>query len=134
MKKPSIAVSKDPFHLADYLLETWPHFKARFERMTGNKLMLTCTYRSIEEQQRLYKQGRTTPGKIVTWVDGVKKQSNHNKFPARAFDVAVVKDGKITWDEKSYLPLGECANYYSLVWGGTWKVKDLPHVELPKDL
>lgn len=94
--------------------------------------MITCTTRTVAEQQKLYAQGRTTPGAIVTQIDGVRKKSNHNLSPARAIDVAVLIQGKITWNEASYAPLGELAKRYGLVWGGSWVgFKDMPHLELP---
>jgi peptidoglycan L-alanyl-D-glutamate endopeptidase CwlK len=95
--------------------------------------MLTCTQRSVEEQQRLYAKGRTQPGQKVTNVDGVTKKSNHNYTPARAVDVAVVINGKVSWDADEYAPLGELAKKYGLHWGGNWKsLKDYPHLELPE--
>lgn len=105
-----------------------------FRESTGNDLLLTCTHRSVEEQQKLYAQGRTTPGQIVTNVDGVTKLSNHNYTPARAVDVAVVVHGKVSWSPADYAPLGELAKRYGLVWGGSWhSFKDYPHLELPAD-
>lgn len=102
-----------------------------FREQTGHDLLLTCTHRTVEEQQKLYAQGRTEPGQIVTQLDGVHKMSNHNLSPARAVDVAVLISGKITWDERAYASLGELAHRYNLVWGGSWhSFKDLPHLEL----
>ncbi len=47
---------------------------------------IVCGARSIEEQQRLYAQGRTTPGDVVTHVDGIEKRSKHNYTPSTAVD------------------------------------------------
>lgn len=55
--------------------------------------ILTCTHRSNEEQNDLYAQGRTKPGKIVT--NAKAGQSPHNFLPARAFDIAFVKPGNL---------------------------------------
>jgi peptidoglycan L-alanyl-D-glutamate endopeptidase CwlK len=86
----------------------------------------------VEEQQRLYAKGRTAPGRKVTNVDGVRQMSNHNYLPARAVDVAVVVNGKVSWDPDDYMPLGPLAERYGLVWGGNWKtLRDYPHLELP---
>lgn len=102
-----------------------------FREQTGHDLLLTCTHRSVEEQQALYAQGRTKPGQIVTQVDGVQQKSKHNYLPARAVDVAVVVGGKVTWDPEAYAPLGPLAERHGLVWGGSWKtLKDYPHLEL----
>lgn len=100
----------------------------------GKSLLITCSYRSPAEQQRLYAQGRTTPGQIVTQIDGVTKLSNHNHKPARALDVCVLVGGKVSWDPAEYEPLGPLALKYGLIWGGNWPhFKDYPHLELPKE-
>lgn len=64
-------------------------------------VIVTCTYRSNEEQNTLYAQGRRTPGPIVTKAFG--GQSEHNfmidgKPAAKAFDIAVLSNGKLVWD------------------------------------
>lgn len=100
----------------------------------GKHLIITCTYRSPEEQQALYAQGRTKPGQIVTQLDGVKQKSNHNYKPSRAIDFAVVIGGKVTWDVKEYQLVGPYMERHDLIWGGSWPhFKDYPHVELPKE-
>ena len=101
----------------------------------GSTLRVTCTYRSPEEQQVLYGQGRTAPGTIVTERDGVAHRSLHNMLPARALDFAVLVAGKVVWDASQYEPVGALAQAHGLVWGGAWPhFKDFPHVELPKEI
>lgn len=96
-------------------------------------LVVTCTFRSCDEQAVLYASGRVHPGKIVTNADGITNLSAHNYFPSRAIDVAVMLDGKIAWREDLYHPLAELAARHGLVSGGSWKTfKDWPHIELPK--
>lgn len=57
--------------------------------------------RTPERQADLYSQGRTKPGKIVTWT----MQSKH--LDGRAVDVVMLKDGKIDWDNpQSFVDLG----------------------------
>ena len=99
----------------------------------GIPWMLTCTYRSQEEQDALYAQGRTAPGKIVTWTH----HSRHTKRDA--FDVAILKQGKPIWDIKvnvndndipDYQEAGEIGESCGLRWGGRWKTPDYPHFEL----
>lgn len=83
---------------------------------------------------RLYSQGRTEPGQIVTQIDGVNKKSNHNVKPARALDFCVIKNGKVSWDSKDYEPVCVIAESCGLVAGGHWpNFKDWPHLELPRD-
>ena len=127
--------SCDVEHLHPYLRERWPQLCDLFQSTTGHDLILTCTWRSVKEQKRLYAQGRKTPGKVITWVDGIKKKSNHNHYPARAFDVAVdINQGMakavVSWDDKEYFPLVELCPLLGLVSGGSWKKKDWPHVEM----
>ena len=100
----------------------------------GIPFMFTCTYRSQEEQNALYAQGRTTPGRKVTWV----KVSRHTG--RTAFDIAILKDGKPTWDAKvsvnmndipDYVEAGQIGESIGLKWGGRWlKNTDWPHFEL----
>ena len=53
-------------------------------------------YRSPERQDELYKQGRSKPGPIVTYKRG--GESNHNKLPTPALDVAfLLPDGSVSW-------------------------------------
>ena len=99
----------------------------------GIPFMFTCTYRSQEEQDALYAQGRTKPGPKVTWT-------THSKHTERlAFDIAILKDGKPTWDVKvdidlshtsDYIDAGEIGKSLGLKWGGDFKTKDFPHFEM----
>lgn len=43
--------------------------------------------RTPEEQNELYQKGRTTPGDIVTYLDGYEKKSKHNESPSDAVDI-----------------------------------------------
>lgn len=91
--------------------------------------------RTAEQQQALYAQGRTVPGKTVTNCDGVAKKSNHQPAAdgyGHAVDCAFVVDGRVTWDGP-WAAYGANAVAVGLVWGGNWKaILDRPHVELPK--
>lgn len=132
-----VALSRDIRTAHPELAKRFLELAASYKRMFPTRdLIITCAYRSPEEQQRLYKQGRFgNPGPIVTNCDGRKNLSNHNKFPSRALDVAVTDGGKTVWDESCYYPLGVLAKECSLEWGGFWeRFKDFPHFELPKDV
>lgn len=101
---------------------------------SGVQFLVTCTYRSQKEQDELYAQGRTKPGKKVTWT----RNSRHTK--GEAFDIAVLdKNHKITWDLKAdvdedqhpdYFELGELGESIGLEWGGRWESPDYPHFQL----
>ena len=102
-------------------------------------------HRSVEEQQELYAQGRTKPGNVVTYVDGIKKQSNHNLKPSNAADIYGWVNGQATWDKDHLVFLAgiimAAANELGIVlrWGGNWdgdgeiisdqNFIDLPHFE-----
>ena len=108
-----------------------------YKRMFPNReIIATCVYRSPDEQERLYAKGRFgNPGPIVTNCDGRTKKSNHNCFPARAVDVAILDGGKAVWDESGFWSLGALAKECDLVWGGNWtSFQDFPHLELPKEV
>lgn len=95
-------------------------------------LMVTCTFRDVDEQALLYASGRTRPGKIVTNADGITRLSAHNYYPSRALDVAVLLDGRVAWREDLYAPLVPLAKRHGLISGGSWKTfKDWPHIEMP---
>lgn len=96
--------------------------------------------RTVEDQKRLYAGGRTIPGKIVTYVDGVKKKSNHQAKEdgfGHAFDIYGLDHGVATWSPSILTPIAEhiknCAKELNIEieWGGDWtKFKDLPHFQL----
>ncbi len=133
--------SRDIKDCHPYLQEKWPLVLDLYQRITGKSLVITCTYRTPQTQQKLYQQGRTTPGDIVTQIDGFNKASNHNKYPARALDVCVngAAPGEMKvaplWDEYLYFPLIGICNSVGLISGGSWKhFKDWPHIELPSEM
>ena len=97
----------------------------------GYDAILTCVYRSPSEQMLLYGMGRTTPGAIVTYCDGVHRVSNHNHFPARALDFCILIHGKVSWEPAEYAVVGMLAEERGLVWGGNWQtLRDCPHLEI----
>ena len=94
-------------------------------------LLVTCTYRSAEEQDRLYAQGRTSPGHRVTNASGGESPHNNtiNGQPAAlAFDVVFGSSKKVFWKGPWYL-LGKISKFFGLEWGGDWKRKDSPHFQ-----
>lgn len=67
----------------------------------GVTVMLICTYRSNAEQDALYAQGRTKPGRIVTNAKAGKSKHNvtlpDGTPSAEAFDVVPLRGGKPVW-------------------------------------
>jgi hypothetical protein len=58
---------------------------------SGIDFIITCTRRLLKEQIELYAQGRTTPGRIVTWT----LKSKH--LTGDAFDFVIMVNGKPDW-------------------------------------
>lgn len=94
-------------------------------------------HRTPDEQLKLYKQGRTMPGKIVTYMDGVNKKSKHNYSPSKAVDVICFKNMTITWEPEYYKRVAEHVLKMAdelgikITWGGGFKkLVDLPHFEI----
>jgi len=109
---------------------------------TNIKIRVVQGLRTIEEQDALYAQGRTAPGKIVTKAKGgssfhnyglaldfalMYDKDNNGSFEELSWDTAkdFDKDGTIDWQEvvKQFEDRG-------WNWGGKFRTfKDYPHVE-----
>lgn len=101
----------------------------------GHPMIVVSTIRTEAAQQRLYAQGRTTPGAIVTNADGVRKRSNHQVRDdgcGHAVDCAFLVDGQPSWaDHHPWALYGTVAKQFGCVWGGDWAgFADRPHIEL----
>jgi peptidoglycan hydrolase-like protein with peptidoglycan-binding domain len=84
-------------------------------------------FRSFEQQQALYNQGRTTPGNIVTNAEAGESWHNYGL----ATDIVLNNaNGQPIWPDPSpfWQRLGEVAQENGLYWGGNFG--DRPHVEL----
>jgi peptidoglycan L-alanyl-D-glutamate endopeptidase CwlK len=95
--------------------------------------VITCTLRSNEEQDALYAQGRTTPGRIIT--NAMAGQSKHNT--GEAFDVGLKNpDGSMNWDDTDphWQRMGQIGEELGLTWGGRWKHPDKPHFQLKETI
>jgi peptidoglycan L-alanyl-D-glutamate endopeptidase CwlK len=90
----------------------------------GIPVRVTSTRRSVEEQRKLYAQGRTEPGPIVTWT------LNSAHIDGRAFDVTVEGAPEYDDDPEAWDLLGELGEGMGLAWGGTYG--DFGHFELPR--
>lgn len=100
----------------------------------GFDVLVTCTFRSNAEQDKLYAQGRTAPGFKVTKARA--GESYHNF--GLALDFVPVINGKPQWDDhKPFEVLAGIAQMAdpTVTWGGGWSFKDLPHLQWdkPKD-
>lgn len=99
-------------------------------------------FRTVEEQNALYAQGRTSPGNIVTNARGGASYHNYGV----AFDFAILKDtnrdgiyDEASWDIKKDNDRDGVADWLEVVkvfeaagweWGGKWStLKDYPHFQ-----
>jgi peptidoglycan L-alanyl-D-glutamate endopeptidase CwlK len=114
-------------------------------------------HRSVKRQQKLYAQGRTTPGSKVTNVDGVENIGKHNLIPSEATDMFAYHPDKATrakidfdkvhltyiaglMDAVAEELLLKCEITHSIRWGANWdndgviafdqNFDDYPHTEL----
>ena len=102
--------------------------------------MITQGVRSAKYQNELYQQGRTVRGLKVTNADGYIKKSNHQmKIDGFGYAIDfVILNGKVLdWDtESKYEAVAkhilETGHKLGIIleWGGNWKFKDYPHVQL----
>jgi peptidoglycan LD-endopeptidase CwlK len=128
--------SRNLKYLNNILVSAWERAEREFENKKSNKVnvIITCTYRSKEEQDQLYAIGRTVKGKKVTNAKG--GQSEHNNYPSTAFDIAFIGlDKKLDWAEENFYEFAEIVKGIEprIEWGGGWKkFRDLPHFQLKK--
>lgn len=97
----------------------------------GIDLLVTCTYRDFEAQTRLFAQGRSLPGQIVTWAKAGDSWHNWR----RAFDIVPMRAGKPIWSTRGHdgviwQRVGEIGVNCGLEWGGNWhRHPDYPHFQ-----
>ena len=128
------------------------------------EIIFTCTARLVKEQIALYAQGRQSLDEVnelrriaglwsiteeanqrkVTWTLNSKhlidlEDVNLYNDKARAYDIAIVKEGKTNWDIKVDVNDNEIADYeevarigesIGLKAGARFKYPDYPHFEL----
>lgn len=97
----------------------------------GIDLVVTSTYRDAEAQAKLYAQGRTAPGTIVTRAK--PGQSYHNWRVA--LDIVPLRHGKPVWattGEQGALweKIGALGESVGLEWAGRWRrFREWPHFQ-----
>ena len=102
----------------------------------GVELLIYCTLRSNEEQDELYKIGRSGRGSIVTNARAGESAHNpdQNGF-AHAYDCCPMLFGKCIWDAKhpSWAIVGKSGEEVGLSWSGRWggKFKETAHFQHP---
>lgn len=112
-------------------------------KLVGIDLLITCTYRTPQDQNILYAQGRTTPGRIVTNARAGESMHQYRV----AYDCVPMRGGKPVWgtkgdgldddptdDDKDDLELwqrmAEIGKKLGLEWAGDWrKFREFPHFQ-----
>lgn len=120
------AVSAEVFETIGQIEALWPSHVA---------IRIVQGLRTIKEQDALYAQGRTAPGKIVTKAKGGSSFHNYGL----AFDFALIFDQDnngsfetLSWDEnnpywKQVVKAFEAKGWF---WGGNFSsIHDAPHLE-----
>lgn len=112
------------------------------QRLTGKAIVrFTHTLRTFSEQDALFSQGRTKPGRIVTKARAGRSYHNYGL----AIDIVLLLDrdgdGRYTeasWDMKGDFDADGIADFmeavqvfkeYGWEWGGDWKFFDAPHFQ-----
>lgn len=103
------------------------------------------TYRSFEEQDLLYAQGRTKlfdkDGRRLGIVTQAKGGESMHNF-ALAIDIVLVSGKTASWDtakdwdkdgKSDWLEVVDVFRSAGWEWGGVWKFKDYPHVQFPTE-
>lgn len=119
--------SRDKKDLRIELVEAYELAFDEYKKLYPNEPQpfITCTYRSSEEQNKLYSQ--------VPKVTNAKAgQSPHNYNPSFAFDIAFITvDNKVSWNSKYFKMFADCIKSDVVSWGGAWvSFSDKPHFEL----
>ena len=115
--------------IATLLPEVQPYARALVTRAAqhGITIKVISGLRTYEEQNELFNQGRTKPGRIVTKARA--GFSNHNF--GIAFDIGVFEGNKYLDDSPKYKAVGILGMDLGLEWGGNWKtIVDQPHFQL----
>ena len=104
----------------------------KVKKQMDRELIIIFGYRSLEEQTKLYEQGRSAPGNIVTRAQA--GQSPHN-FNCAVDCWVMSEDGKsIDWNNSDFKNIARshaAAVSDKIVWGGNFQsLSDMPHWEL----
>ena len=135
---PNVAPRLDPHNrLAGVHPELARRIVQTAAALTSRGISVTITrtggIRTFAEQEAIYSQGRTRPGRIVTHAG--PGLSNHNY--GLAVDLVPLVNGQPNWQVALgvWQAIGEEGKRAGLNWGGDWRaIKDYPHFELPVGL
>ncbi|WP_062513910.1 M15 family metallopeptidase [Halobacillus sp. KGW1] len=96
----------------------------------GINVQISSGYRSNAEQTRLYNQGRSTSGNIVT--NAKAGQSVHNYGLAVDYFLTNTSGSSAVWTvNRDWRRVAQIAKSLGFTWGGDWSsFKDYPHIDL----
>ncbi|PZD96429.1 M15 family peptidase [Paenibacillus sambharensis] len=109
----------------------------RLTEEAGITILITDGFRSKEEQDALYRQGRSDEGPVVTHAQGGESYHNYGL----AIDFALrTDDGDVIWDlsydgngngESDWMEVVSIAKDLGFTWGGDWaSFRDYPHLQM----
>jgi peptidoglycan L-alanyl-D-glutamate endopeptidase CwlK len=111
-----------------------PYLQEAFRQETGKELVVIESYRSYKRQQRLYDQGRSMPGEVVTNAQAWQSYHQYGLAVDFAVDMDPYQKGiqdpfsdKIDWEV-----MAELCRRFDLRSGAAWK--DYGHVEVKTNL
>lgn len=140
---PSKATSMEQKKDVPLPTELHPIVKERSDQLVqqaakiGIVVLITDGFRSIEEQNTIFEQGRTAEGNIVTNAKGGESYHNYGL----AIDFALeTPSGDVIWDRQydrnqngksDWSEVVKIAKSLGFEWGGDWKgFKDYPHFQM----
>jgi peptidoglycan L-alanyl-D-glutamate endopeptidase CwlK len=120
--------SRDPKDLSDDMYFRWSEWD---KAMKSNDIdyILTCTRRTENDQKALFAQGRSKPGKIVTWT------LNSKHLTGDAFDFCIMNNGKCDWSMlnkeawETAVEIGKSLGLVQVV-DSKGRVKEYAHLQL----
>ncbi|MEN6623394.1 MAG: M15 family metallopeptidase [Smithella sp.] len=120
--------SRDPKNLSAEMYFRWSEWD-KVMKSNGIDYILISTLRTKLEQESLYAQGRTKPGRIVTWT------LNSKHLTGEAFDFVIMNNGKCDWSMSNReawdtaVEIGKCLGLSQVV-DSKGRIKEYGHLQL----
>lgn len=105
-------------------------------KLGGLDVLIYCTARPLAEQAKLYAQGRTEPGRIVTAArpgESLHKPDENGK--AWAFDAVPMVNGRAMFHDALLVDqMGVIGESVGLEWAGRWtgRMRERVHFQIKK--
>lgn len=110
--------------------QTFTDFVNEVEKKLNLKIRMISGLRTFAEQTKLYNQGRTAPGSIVTKAPAGSSYHNYGL----AGDFYIMKGANNNILSVLTPEVAKIANDLGLEWGGNWKgFVDKPHIQYKAD-